>query len=273
VEKLPESSEIISSILENMFSQYLRFGSVSDGAFYNGSKLKWASSGRSLLNHVFGVRFDLDEMDERVAELTAMCRSWRTRVLWDLDSTYLPEELSACAEHHGWTKWGTYPGMALRLQDLTPDVLMPEGLTIAQVTHPEQLEQWLHVAFGRASELQFIEIREIYTELGIGDHLPWTYYLAFRQSLPVAQPRSSPSGSNTGTEISPDTLMVQAKTTVITYITDLNDGNYAAAYDLLSEASQSAHTRADFEQTGKKGMPLYDLKTAKVSVDGETAVV
>ena len=66
---------------------------------------------------------------------------------------------------------------------------------------------------------------------------------------------------------------VQMVQTVTAYITALKDGKYAAAYDMLSNGSQTLHTRAAFEQKGKKGMPLYDFRTAKATVTGDTAMV
>ena len=64
-----------------------------------------------------------------------------------------------------------------------------------------------------------------------------------------------------------------AEHTVEAYLTALREGRYAAAYDMLSKASQGLHSRADFEQTGKKGMPHYDLTTVHAVITGDSAVV
>jgi hypothetical protein len=53
----------------------------------------------------------------------------------------------------------------------------------------------------------------------------------------------------------------------------LQEGRYQQAYAMLSSDSQQRHAAADFEQLGKKGMPLYDLSTAKAISDGDKPVV
>ena len=81
------------------------------------------------------------------------------------------------------------------------------------------------------------------------------------------------SGSAKTTPAGNESTVQQTVQTVTTYLNDLSEGRYDAAYNLLSGESQQLHQRADFERVGKKGMPLYDLKTAITSVDGETAMV
>lgn len=66
----------------------------------------------------------------------------------------------------------------------------------------------------------------------------------------------------------------QALETVHDYLQALQDRNFATAYDMLSRASQSRHSRASFEKQGKQGMPLFDLKSARVMVvKDDTATV
>jgi len=88
-----------------------------------------------------------------------------------------------------------------------------------------------------------------------------------------AQPAPKPASSPTTPDKPSTDLGREAVETVTAYITALNEHNFTAAYDLLSRDSQNLHDRADFEQQGKQGMPLYDLKTATATVHGQEAAV
>ncbi|MHB9134529.1 MAG: nuclear transport factor 2 family protein [Armatimonadota bacterium] len=89
----------------------------------------------------------------------------------------------------------------------------------------------------------------------------------FGNSTPPPSPPNPPTTTD-GVD-----LGQQALQSVTDYVKALEANNYAAAYDLLSRDSQSRHSRADFEQKGKQGMPQYDFKTAKATVTGNTAKV
>ena len=51
--------------------------------------------------------------------------------------------------------------------------------------------------------------------------------------------------------------------------------DYDAAYTMLSRDSQSHHSRTEFERAHEamKGMPQYDLKSAKPTLKGDTMTV
>lgn len=87
-------------------------------------------------------------------------------------------------------------------------------------------------------------------------------------SLPATTPRQAHPASTQ----SPSDEQ-QVVTTVTRYITALKESNYGEAYKLLSASSKNRHNISDFEQQGKKGMPLFDLSPKQVSVDGDTAIV
>ncbi|HEY3416958.1 MAG TPA: hypothetical protein VGM23_08760 [Armatimonadota bacterium] len=87
------------------------------------------------------------------------------------------------------------------------------------------------------------------------------------------EPQPTPASRTTTPAPSSVNLSDQAMQTVTDYVAALNEHNYARAYDMLSKESQSRHTRASFEQQGKEGMPSYDLKSAKTTVNGEKATV
>jgi hypothetical protein len=75
----------------------------------------------------------------------------------------------------------------------------------------------------------------------------------------------------TASSVSGD-LAQMAIDTVGRYLDALHAGDYSAAYAMLSRDSQSQHTREDFVQQAKRGMPNFDIKTARTPiVKGDTA--
>ncbi|HEX2951358.1 MAG TPA: hypothetical protein VHV83_17575 [Armatimonadota bacterium] len=65
----------------------------------------------------------------------------------------------------------------------------------------------------------------------------------------------------------------EAITVVTKYLTDLKHDDFNAAYELLSQKSKEIHNISDFEQQGKQGMPSFDLKSAKATIDKNDAIV
>ena len=68
-------------------------------------------------------------------------------------------------------------------------------------------------------------------------------------------------------------LRLQAIETVRAYLSSLEKGKYAVAYDMLSEESRKQHLLSDFEQMGKQGMPSYDLSSAVITMQSDGATV
>jgi hypothetical protein len=58
----------------------------------------------------------------------------------------------------------------------------------------------------------------------------------------------------------------QARDAVVAYMRYLQDGDYAAAYALLSAESRKRHPREEFERMAKQGVTLYDLSSARAAL-------
>lgn len=85
--------------------------------------------------------------------------------------------------------------------------------------------------------------------------------------------RPTPPVTNSNPVALPRDDNAEASKVVVDYLTALQNGDYGAAYGMLSGDSQSQHTTASFEQMGKKGMPLYDLTKVTATVSGDSAEV
>jgi len=58
----------------------------------------------------------------------------------------------------------------------------------------------------------------------------------------------------------------QARNAVVAYMQHLQDGDYPAAYALLSAESRKRHPREEFERMAKQGVNLYDLSSAHAAL-------
>lgn len=177
-----------------MYAHYLAFGTISGGAFHDAPNLKWAHVGKPLLfNRIFSARFTQEEAAERVAQVTEQVASWGSRVSWLIDPYSTPPDLASILLNHGWKNPRgedqpllTWPGMAMALSSLPEDIIMPPGVTIVRVTSDDALRAWVAGFFSQASQPLFEDIQTVYRALGYGEHLPWTYYTAYRHGEPVA---------------------------------------------------------------------------------------
>ena len=94
-----------------------------------------------------------------------------------------------------------------------------------------------------------------------------------KRSAPPAASLSTTPKQTSPVPNPPPSEEEQVKGVVTSYLTALEKSNYGEAYDLLSQSSKNRHNISDFEQQGKKGMPSFDLTSAKATVDDDTAVV
>jgi hypothetical protein len=109
--------------------------------------------------------------------------------------------------------------------------------------------------------------------LGLGLALLWTGCRKPPAFHETRLPHRPPPAATTPARSPSTDLSAEAQTTVTDYLQALQAQDFEAAYGLLAKRSQSFHTRADFTQQGKQGMPLYDLRTALVTVRGTHAQV
>ena len=97
-------------------------------------------------------------------------------------------------------------------------------------------------------------------------------FLPFKSPAP-ATPAVTPAVPTPAPSPRPATDADGPAAVVTAYLTALQDSRYQTAYDLLSRDSQRAHTRAQFEEVGKQGMPRYDLSGPTATMTGDKAEV
>lgn len=182
----PENQATITSICENMYAQYLRYGTVESGSFDDEPDLKWARSGRPMFNFMLGADFKTEKAKDRVAQVTEMARGWQVNVLWQMGPNAALSGTVDAAVECGWSLCAQSTGMDIQLEEPVPDVSLPDGLTISRADDNEALRAWTQIYFAAAPPDYREALTGLICELGCGDHLPWSYYIGYLNGNAVA---------------------------------------------------------------------------------------
>ncbi len=105
---------------------------------------------------------------------------------WHNGPTTRPADLDRFLLAHGMTHSENEPGMAVDLDRMRDDFAFPPELTIEEVTDDSGLEAWVGVwLFGAPHDVRrrYLDARR---ERGLGDDLPWRYYLGRLEGKPAA---------------------------------------------------------------------------------------
>lgn len=177
--------QLSTAICENLFASSLHLGQVPGGACSDVPELKWAFTGRLMLNRILAARFNAEETPVRVAQLTEMVRTRQVPASWLTDPAS-PDNLASELANQGWTPTPAWAGMALQLQTSLPELPLPAGLTVTRVTDTETLRVATGIYTSQAPPEYQSAFADIFCDLGCGSHLPWSYYLALLHGEPVA---------------------------------------------------------------------------------------
>lgn len=167
---------IVDSICRNMYAQYLRYGTTHTGSYNALPDVNLVRSGRPVFNYILGANFEPEQARNRVPEVTEMVRGWHVNTLWQIGPEAILADVSDLASECGWLPISPCTGMAIKLDEPVPDVLLPDGLTISAVNDKESLRTWVEIYFSAAPDEYKEAVFDIIRELGYGSHLPWTYY-------------------------------------------------------------------------------------------------
>jgi ribosomal protein S18 acetylase RimI-like enzyme len=183
---IKDNRQINRAISDNLFALSLLLGSVKGGACHDAPDLKWASTGRPVLNRVFGARFAPEMAPVRVVQITALVKSWQAFTCWLIDPDSRPDNLVSLAEVSGWNRHPPWEAMARPLDTPIPETARPEELTLARLEHPSQMAAWAENLLSESSPEYRAAFAGVFVELGCEAHLPWSFYMACLQGKPVA---------------------------------------------------------------------------------------
>ena len=175
------------AIWENLFDYSLKYARMPGVTCYDQPDLKWVFTGRPFgLNRIFCVRFSKEEAAPRVAQITAMVKSWQLPALWPIDPDSTPANLSALGEEQGWRKYSPWIGMALEMKGPIAAGPLSEGLTIASVTDEKSQEIWPLLFFSERSQEYKNHLSTFYREFWPAENHSSVCFIAYLNGEPVA---------------------------------------------------------------------------------------
>ncbi len=150
----------------------------------------WSVSGMPYpsFNRVLHAQFDSEGLDARVEAALAPFQARDVPLAWHTGPTTQPPDLGEHLIARGFRRTSDEPGMAVDLQALDGEMMLPADFVIERVNDSTMLKKWSEIfttAFGQpgsAAEAVFA----VETDLGVGEH-PWRrLYVGSLRGAPVA---------------------------------------------------------------------------------------
>lgn len=183
-----DPSTIASVIEANINAYLLSFARIPGSHLRQDSQCAWVDSGiaDSTFNSVVLARFSPESVAAEIETILAHFRARSLPFTWHIGPGSGPPDLGDRLLAHGLNHDEDEPGMAVDLDRARDDFAIPSGLEITPVRDQSDLREWVNVwLFGAPPH-----IREIYfgalRQRGLGDDLPWHYYLGRVAGRPVA---------------------------------------------------------------------------------------
>jgi len=142
----------------------------------------------SLFNCVARPRLTTDTVDAAIEASRARAETRRVPLSWWLGPAPTPADLETRLTGAGFAKVHDLIGMAVDLQRLAAPPSAPAGLTVEEITDPEQFRRWcfllgLVYEFGRQALTAW---QRCYEAVGYGPDAPWRHFIALQDGTPVA---------------------------------------------------------------------------------------
>ena len=179
----------IPAVIEaNMNAQFLSFARLPGAVLHDGPKSVWVDAGHPItyFNCVVHANFGPDEVDAEIEAVVGHFRRRGQSFVWHVGPTSRPADLDRFLLAHGLTHNEDEPGMAFELDRLREDAGVPPGLTIETVRDRPSLETWVDVWLFPVPKDAHPFFVDLLHQRGIGDDLPWQFYLGRLDGVPVA---------------------------------------------------------------------------------------
>lgn len=190
VPPLPEiiHGSIAAVIEANITAYYLSFAQLPGAVLHRDSHTVWVDSGTNngAFNAVVSADFAPDTVDVQIEAVLAHFRHHARPVTWHVGPTTTPTDLGTFLLAHGLVHDEDEPGMAVAIDQMREDGAVAPGLAIEAVQDDSGLKDWVDVylfplpADARRGYLDVLRQR------GLGDDLPWRYYVGRLDGRPVA---------------------------------------------------------------------------------------
>jgi GNAT superfamily N-acetyltransferase len=180
----------VRAIEENGEEFLVALGRAAGAQERDDGRVRWVIGEIPIDYHNCAVRADLSpqEADGVIAESLDLFRAHGAPGSWHVGPSMRPADIAGRLLAHGFTYGGDDVGMAVELSVLPGGVPAPEDFEIERVTDEEGLSAWedaLGRGFGEGPR-EAVWVAEMYRRMGLGDDVPWRYYLGRLGGEPVA---------------------------------------------------------------------------------------
>ncbi len=184
-----EPASIPAVIEANINDYLLSFARLPGATLHDDATSTWVDSGvaSSTFNSIVRARFaPAAAADAHIESVLAHFRQRSQPVTWHIGPTTEPPNLEQMLLAHGMVHSEDEPGMAVELTHILDSLPTPPGLTIHQVRDARGLRDWVDIWLFPVP----VEARQPSFDAllgrGLGDDLPWRYYVGYLDGHPVA---------------------------------------------------------------------------------------
>ena len=177
-----------ASIIEANINAYLlSFARLPGAVRHDDSQSAWVDSGAAdeTFNSVVRARFSPESVDEGIEAVLSHFRSRSAPFTWHVGPGTEPADLGRFLLAHGLTHSEDEPGMAIDLERVR-ETAAPLELTIETVRDERGLEEWVAVWLFPVPDDLRRDLLAPLRQRGVGDDLPWRYYIGRVDDRPVA---------------------------------------------------------------------------------------
>lgn len=181
---LPEHESIAA--IENNLIQYLdHFGRVPGGVLHQRSAFHAIEAGP--LRRVYAARFSR-RVGHSIEEALALFSKAPFPITWMVMPSSTPAHLSARLLEAGFVHAGDWTGMSLPLGAREIEATMPLEFACERVRQKQTLNAWVDIAISgfKLPPMAAPELRDVFTQLGLGAAAPFELYLGAWRGAPVA---------------------------------------------------------------------------------------
>ncbi|MGZ3581768.1 MAG: GNAT family N-acetyltransferase [Ktedonobacterales bacterium] len=183
-----EPASIAAVIEANINAYLLSFARLPGATLHDDASTTWVDSGvaSATLNSIVRAHFTPDAANAHVDSILAHFKQRNQPVTWHIGPTTTPPDLGQTLLAHGMTHSEDEPGMAVELAHIQDTIPPPERLTIQEVRDERGLRDWVSVwLFPTPDETRQRHFAAL-LHRGLGDDLPWRYYVGYLDGKPVA---------------------------------------------------------------------------------------
>jgi GNAT superfamily N-acetyltransferase len=181
---------LVAAIEDNLSDQFAIFARYMPQArWHDDGETEIFLTGISspLFNGVFRAQLDEDQLDAKIEDAMAVFKAIGAPMYWWTGPATRPADLGKHLQEHGLQHEYDFAGMAIDLLTLG-DARPPAGLTIERVRSAQSLRAWCDVltrGFGMPALVGDAYL-EMFVGTGLGEELPWRWYLGLLEGEPVA---------------------------------------------------------------------------------------